>query len=56
MSTFLIKYANDIMYIDTDGIKTSAPIDPSYIGDNLGEMEFEGKYAEGIFIAPKFYA
>lgn len=56
MSHFLVKYANHMYYIDTDGIKLDCEIDPSEIHENaLGYMKQEDTFIDAIFALPKVY-
>jgi len=55
MTHYLNKYKDNIVYIDTDGIKVNCEIDPSEVGPELGQMKDEGTFSEGVFLAPKVY-
>lgn len=56
MSHFLVKYAESMHYIDTDGIKLDREIDPSEIhNSDLGYMKQEETFKEAIFALPKVY-
>lgn len=41
MAKFKLKYADNLVYSDTDSIFITTPLDPSYIGDQLGMMKDE---------------
>lgn len=55
MTEYLTKYSNNMLYVDTDGIKMDTELDPKYVGRDLGLMKDEGSFTEGIFISPKVY-
>jgi len=44
-----------IVYTDTDSIITEEPLDPIYIGTEIGKMKLENRIIEGYFIKPKLY-
>lgn len=46
----------DIVYTDTDSIFTENPIDPKYIGPEIGQLKLESNIIKGFFIIPKFYS
>jgi DNA polymerase type B, organellar and viral len=45
-----------ILYTDTDSFVTTQPIDPKYIGPELGQMKLVAEIEEGYFIREKLYA
>jgi hypothetical protein len=49
------KKPEDVMYCDTDSIYAASPFLKEYVGPEIGQLSFEGKY-DGVFIAPKCYA
>ena len=55
MSKYLIDYKDQICYIDTDGIKMTGELDPSLVGNEIGQMKLEGTFSEAVFLAPKVY-
>lgn len=56
MYHYLIKYSNNILAIDTDGIKVDCQLDPSEIDSKeLGKMKYEYTFTEAVFPAPKVY-
>lgn len=56
MNKFLRKYEDLIYSIDTDGIKTTAVLDPSDVDNKkLGYMKYEYTLKEAVFPAPKVY-
>lgn len=48
-------YENFLIYTDTDSIVTSMPVDPKYVGKEIGKLKLETEILEGVFIAPKVY-
>ena len=55
MTHYIMKYSNNICYIDTDGIKVNCELSSQYVGNKLGQMKFEGNFTQAVFIAPKVY-
>jgi hypothetical protein len=56
MSHYLAKYKNNILAMDTDGIKVDCHLDPTEISAKiLGKMKYEYTFKTGIFPAPKVY-
>nr|QBM09671.1 hypothetical protein [Dactylella sp.] len=55
MSHFLNKYSNNILCVDTDGIKVNCELSGIDVGDNLGDMKYEFKFKEFVSLAPKVY-
>ena len=56
MSHYLNKYSDNILYIDTDGIKTDCKLDDNEVDNKkLGYMKFEYKLAEFVGLGPKAY-
>lgn len=56
MSKFLVKYTNNLYYVDTDGIKVDCELDPEEIHDKeLGKMKHEYTLSEFTSLAPKVY-
>ncbi len=56
MNKYLIKYNENIYYIDTDGIKINRCLDDCYIDNKaLGKMKYEYTYLEAAFPLPKVY-
>ncbi|KAF3273645.1 hypothetical protein TWF132_004822 [Orbilia oligospora] len=53
MTYFLIKYIEDILAIDTDGIKSKRKLDFFDTGSKLGDMKHEFTFKEFVTIAPK---
>lgn len=48
-------YEKSLIYSDTDSLVTDTPIDPKYIGKQIGLLKLETEIIEGIFVAPKIY-
>ena len=46
---------NPLIYSDTDSAVLPYPLDPSFIGFELGKMKLEYTLSEGIFIGSKLY-
>lgn len=44
-----------IYYSDTDSIAMNKKLDPSFIGEELGEMKLEHSFKEAIYLSPKMY-
>lgn len=44
-----------LYYSDTDSAVTNAPLDPSLIGDALGQLKLEYVIKKAVFLAPKVY-
>jgi hypothetical protein len=55
MHKFLDLYKNNIYYTDTDSLILDIPLDPQFIGDEIGKFKFVNKIKRGYFIAPKLY-
>jgi len=55
MSQFLNIPGNKCYYSDTDGIVLEKPLDPKYVGNEIGKFKFEGHISKGYFISPKLY-
>jgi hypothetical protein len=55
MTKYIIELGDNLCYIDTDGIKCTCNLDPTEVGEGLGQMKFEGEFKEAVFIAPKVY-
>ena len=55
MSYYLTKYQDNILTIDTDGIKTDCLLDKQDTGNDLGNMKYEYSFKEFVSIAPKVY-
>jgi hypothetical protein len=53
----IFKTMNDIIlyYSDTDSAYVNKPLDPKYIGSELGKMKLEHIFDDAIFLAPKVY-
>jgi hypothetical protein len=51
----ILSKGGHIYYMDTDSIITDIPLDPSLVGDDLGQFKLEYKVKEGIFISSKTY-
>ena len=47
----------NLYYSDTDSLYFDGPLPDSFISNiELGKLKLEGKYDEGVFLAPKVYA
>ena len=55
MTNYINKYADDICYIDTDGIKITKKLPDKEVGKELGQMKYEGSFKRCVFLAPKVY-
>jgi hypothetical protein len=55
MDKFLNLPDNKCYYTDTDSGFFEKPLDPKYIGDNIGQFKYEGLVKRGYFISPKLY-
>ncbi len=55
MTRYLVKYQDNLCYVDTDGIKVTCELSPSEVGPGLGQMKDEGTFSEAVFLAPKVY-
>jgi hypothetical protein len=55
MNKFLNLIGNPCIYTDTDSVFLEKPLDPQYVGDEIGQFKFEGLVKKGYFIAPKLY-
>jgi hypothetical protein len=55
MNPFLNDPNNPCYYTDTDSIFCKYPLDPKYVGTELGKFSFKGKAKRAYFISPKTY-
>jgi DNA polymerase type B, organellar and viral len=55
MYDFLNIPNNQCYMTDTDSVVLKYPLDPKYVGNDLGQFKFIGKIKKGYFISPKFY-
>ena len=55
MSTFKTMKGVTIYYSDTDSIDIDEPLDPKYVGSELGKMKLEHIFDDVIFLTPKVY-
>jgi hypothetical protein len=56
MSHFMVKYSDNLYYIDTDGIKLDTNLLQSEVDEKeLGKMKYEYEFGEFIGIGPKAY-
>ena len=55
MHKFLNIPGNDCYYSDTDCAVLKHPLDPTNVGNNLGQFKFIGKAKRAYFISPKTY-
>lgn len=44
-----------IYYSDTDSIDLDRPLDPKYVGEELGQLKLEHIFDEVVYLAPKIY-
>lgn len=44
-----------IYYTDTDSIDINQPLDPKFVGNELGQMKLEHIFDDAVFLAPKMY-
>lgn len=55
MSQFLGDKNLNVLYTDTDSIDIDKPLNPKFIGPELGLMKLEYIFDEAVFLAPKVY-
>jgi hypothetical protein len=55
MSTFKTLYKDHLYYMDTDSADLDIELDPSLVGNKLGEMNLEHIFNESVYLAPKVY-
>lgn len=55
MSKFKNNSEYNLLYSDTDSIIIDKPLDPKFVGKDIGLMKLENRLKEGVFIAPKVY-
>jgi hypothetical protein len=55
MTKFKTMEGVTLYYSDTDSIDIDQPLDPKYIGTELGKMKLEHIFDDAIFLAPKVY-
>ena len=55
MSQFKTMKNTTLFYTDTDSIDIDKPLDPKFIGSELGKMKLEHIFKKVIFLAPKVY-
>ena len=55
MSNFKNMEDINIYYSDTDSICTDTPLDPKYVGGELGQFKLEHQFDEAVFLAPKVW-
>jgi hypothetical protein len=55
MSHFLGDKNLNVLYTDTDSIDIDKPLDPKFIGKELGLMKLECVFKEAVFLCPKVY-
>ena len=55
MHKFLSDPNNSVLYTDTDSVFLEKPLNPSFIGEEIGQLKFEGIAKEAFFISPKLY-
>jgi hypothetical protein len=55
MSFFKNNSDYNLYYSDTDSIVIDKALDPSFIGNELGQLKLEHKIKKAIFLAPKVY-
>ena len=46
---------DNILYTDTDSIDIDKPLDPKYVGEELGQLKLEHIFDEAVYLAPKMY-
>ena len=56
MSKFLISNNYKVFYHDTDSMVIDRPLDPKFIGDDIGLFKLEHVFKDAIFLSPKVYA
>jgi hypothetical protein len=55
MSQFKTMKGITIYYSDTDSFDVDKPLDPKFIGKELGKMKLEHIFKEVVYLAPKVY-
>jgi hypothetical protein len=55
MSQFKTMEGVKIYYSDTDSIDMDKPLDPKFVGKELGKMKLEHIFNEVVYLAPKVY-
>lgn len=55
MHQFLNLSDNECYYTDTDSAVLKHPLDPKYVGDELGQFKLVAKIKRAYFISPKLY-
>jgi hypothetical protein len=47
---------NLLLYMDTDGIVLTKPLDPIFVGPELGQMKLEYTIKRAVYASKKLYA
>jgi|SRR5882672_552883 len=55
MSQFKLMRGINIFYSDTDSIDIDKPLDPKFVGPELGKMKLEQIFKKVVYLAPKVY-
>lgn len=55
MSYFKNMNNHKLFYTDTDSIDIDKPLDPKYVGTDLGKFKLENIFTKALFLAPKVY-
>jgi len=55
MVQFKIMVGYSVFYSDTDSIDLDRPLDPKFIGPELGKMKLEHIFNKAVYLAPKVY-
>ena len=55
MSYFKNSEDFNLYYSDTDSMCTDKPLNPKYIGEELGQFKLEHSFDEAVFLAPKVW-
>jgi len=55
MSQFKLMRGINVFYSDTDSIDLDKPLDPKFIGSEIGKMKLEQIFKKVVYLAPKVY-
>jgi hypothetical protein len=55
MSQFKSMEGVEVYYSDTDSIDINKPLDPKFVGKELGKMKLEHIFNKVVYLAPKVY-
>ena len=46
---------DDVCYTDTDSVFVQNPIEPQFVGNDLGKLKLEARILNAVFVKPKMY-